>query len=145
MIAATIASLALAAGAPAQPTYLLAPTAACHLAKQDRIQLGSAYVLEGTYFGGVHGATLEIPKCDAGILPSLEGDALEMVKRYHIVFSEKCGGPLIGEHIVGRFTGRFERRKVWLHMQPAPIRTDVFVITRIDSESLDPAGITCPK
>jgi len=147
MIAAVIAGVASISmqGGIAQPTAL-APKEACHVAATGKSPSDRAYSIAGTYLAdGMHGATFELPNCDAALSPLLEDAALARTSDFHENFRRKCGIWLRGDYIVGSFTGHFERRPIQLFGMSAPSQIDLFVITAIETKDEDPASITCPK
>jgi hypothetical protein len=147
MIVAIAAGLALVSpSAGSSHSVALEPKAACRLAMRDRIPVGRPYSIRGTYFAdGMHGSSLELPRCHATISPQVEGAARARIEAFHGAFAEKCGGRLFGDHISGVFTGRFVRRSAKLHGMPAPTMVNIFVITGLETSDEDLTSITCPK
>jgi hypothetical protein len=140
MIAAMVVVLALtSSNANLGQARSLDPKAACQLAKRDKIPSGTIYSIPGIYFAdGMHGSELELSACDEIFFPEIKGAASDQIAAYHHAFEKKCGGTLMGDRILGVFTGKFVRRK-------APMMTDFFVISGIESKDLDHTSITCPK
>lgn len=143
MLAALAFGLALATSG--EPTVLDAP-GACRLAMARPAPQGQSFTIRATYFAdGRHGAILELPGCDGGLFPQVEGDFLASLNRFHEAFRDKCGDILMGDFLPGVFTGYFVRRKAQLFGMPEPAMVDFFVVTGVESEKLDAASIVCPE
>ena len=146
MIAALVLALISPSAPMAAEPNALSQKAACRLAGRERVPGGATYSIAGTYFAdGMHGSSMDLPKCDTPIFPVMIGQAEAQIAAYHQAFQQKCGGTLMGDHIVGVFTGRFSARKARLFGMRSPMVTDFFVISRIDTRSLDITSITCPS
>jgi hypothetical protein len=122
----------------------LSQKAACRLAGRERVSGGATYSIAGTYFAdGMHGASMDLPECDTTIFPMMIGQAEAQIAAYHQAFRQKCGATLMGDYVIGVFTGRFSARTARRFGMRSPMMTDFFVISKIDTRSLDIASITC--
>ncbi len=119
--------------------------AACRLARAEKFD-NAVYSIFGTYFAdGMHGTLLELPGCGQIIFPEMNDGAARAIGAYHEAFARKCRSKLIGDHIVGVFTGTFTRRRARLYGMPAAMMANFFEITDIRSRDLDTASIRCGK
>ena len=133
--------LALVTSAPEAP--VLSDRAACKLAAADRISPRNTYSIRGTYHEDWEwGAFLDKPKCKLPIGATLVGDADAKRDAWHEAFRAKCGGPLMNDYIRGVFTGTFQRRKQ--EFQGQSFDVEVFEISRVATNDLDPSTIKCP-
>lgn len=124
----------LALVSPSLAPATLSATAACSLAKADRIKEQKALSIRGSYSSDYHGAIIELPHCKAAILPTFEQTPQARIDAYRMAIEEKCGVVLIGVGFEGVFTGRFARWK----------RGHRFEVTAIKTDDLETASIACP-
>jgi len=145
MLGAVLSLLLTSATNGAASQQVLGAEAACRLIKGDRIPGGTTYVIQGVYFSDWHhGSNIELPNCDDAIFPILADDVSAKVQSYHRAFQVKCGGVLMGDRIVGVFTGHFERKKAMLYSFTKPLPVDFFVVTDVATKDLDAGSISCP-
>lgn len=146
MLTALIAGVALMAsnGQPDHPVAL-DTKAACRLVLEDGFVGGETYSIRGNYIAdGMHGSWFELPGCQQGLAPQLDGAALARSVNFHTAFRDRCGGWLHGDDITGLFTGHFVRRNARLYGMPGPGEVTFFVITDVETSDQDPASIECP-
>ena len=145
MLAAVLNLLLASATGGAAPQQVLGAEAACRLIKDDKIPGGTTYVLQGVYSSDWHhGSNIELPNCDDAIFPILSDDVSAKVQSYHRAFQAKCSSVLVGDWIVGVFTGHFERKKAMLFGFTKPLPLDFFVVTDVATKDLDAGSISCP-
>jgi hypothetical protein len=129
----------------AQAATVLSPGAACRLAQTSSVD-SSTYSIFGTYYSdGRHGALLELPGCGQIIFPEMYNGAARALGAYHDALARKCRGTMMGDHIVGVFTGTFTRRRARLYGMPAAMMANFFEITDIRSQDLNVSSIRCGK